>query len=393
MSDRSTPPEEREKDDACAGADDLHLQFVSGVSDDLRTPLVAILGFADLLLEDEPSPRRREALEAIRRHGEQLLARVDDLLDLQHLASGELEVLPVEADLRVAVDTALARVRSRLEAQASTFAVEIDPSVPERARFDPTRVRQVIGHMLENALRFASRGALGVRVGYSPPATAWVEVEDAGPELTLDELERLTLPRAAGPDVQARSTAGLELVVARSIATSLAGQLDHRRAASGGNILRFQFRAEPAGRGAPARRTRSALRGRVLVVDDSPDIAKLVRQILQRIGLEVELAENGRTGVTRALRSRFDLILMDLQMPVLDGFSAMRELRAAGLETPIIALTANSAPDFRELSLAAGANSFLAKPIDRLALLEEISRYLPGPPRAGASLGATRRAP
>jgi CheY-like chemotaxis protein len=383
MSDRSRTPAER-RSTARPGRrseDELRFRLLSAMSDELRTPIVAILGFANVLLEDEPEGGRRRSLGAIRRHAEHLLLMVDDLLDLARLERGKLEVVPVEADLRLVIEASVGIARARARESPVTLELELDPDLPERARFDATRVRQALGHLVENALKFTGQGQVYVRAGFQAPRTAWIEVEDSGPGLTPEDYERLSVPFSPGGDPLARRFKGLGvgLALARGIAASLGGALRCSTSGKlGGAAFRFEFDAEPLAPLPDARPAprRAWLQGRVLVAEDSPDVQRLLRHFLESAGLEVETVADGGAAIDRALEGDFDLVLMDLQMPLVDGFTAARELRRRGFERPILALTANTAPNCRELSRAAGCDAFAPKPIDRMTLLGLVARHL-----------------
>jgi CheY-like chemotaxis protein/anti-sigma regulatory factor (Ser/Thr protein kinase) len=343
---------------------------------------VAILGYADVLLEELPADTgRREAAERIRRQGEHLLALVDDLLDLVRLDRGELEIRPHEASLREVVEQTCQGFLERARAKGLEFAVEVRRNVPARARFDPVRVAQVLRHLVDNAVKFTPNGSVTVRLRVDPGDTAVISVADTGPGVSPARFEELCGVLVQGDDSLSRGQGGcgVGLALARGIAQSLGGQLTCQGGAGRGTRVRFGFPLEPLERARAARPAGTGpMRGRVLLVEDAPDNRVLIRRILERVGLTVEAVEDGVAGVEAALHGEFDLVLMDIQMPRKDGLAAARELREHGFDAPILALTANRGEEWRERCLRAGCDDYLAKPVDRMALLERIARLLGG---------------
>ncbi len=363
-------------------SDETRTRFLSTVSHELRTPLVAILGYADVLLDELPEGTGPcAAAERIRRQGEHLLRLVDDLLDLVRLDRGELEIRPEEANLREVLEQTCQGFVSRARSKGLEFAVEVRRNVPVRARFDPVRVEQVLRHLVDNALKFTPSGSVTVRLGVDRGDTAVISVADTGPGLSPARFEELCGVLVQGDDRLSRGQGGcgVGLALARGIARSLRGELTCRGGAGRGTTLRFRFPFETLDRAQGARpAAMGPMRGRVLVVEDTLDNQVLIRRILERIGLTVQIAEDGVAGVEAALHGEFDLVLMDIQMPRQDGLSATRELRQHGFDAPILALTANRGEGWRQRCLQAGCDDYLAKPVDRMALLERIARLLGG---------------
>ena len=359
--------------------DSPRFRFLSTMTHELRTPLVAILGYADVLLEELTPGRPRSAAEGVRRQGEHLLGLIDDLLDLVRLNRGELEILPSDGDLReVVARTVLGLVEpAREKGLELRFETSTDAAMP--ARFDPARVRQVVRHLVDNAVKFTPSGSVVVRLALEPRGFAVIAVLDTGPGLTPARFDELCEPLAQGDDRLARGHGGcgVGLALCRALARRMRGELTCWGDPETGTAVRFRFPVQPVRR-RPAPETRRAgpLRGHVLLVEDSPDNQRLIRRILERVGLQVTLASDGRAGVEAALSGDFDLVLMDVQMPELDGLSATRELRERGFTAPILAMTANTEPEARQRCLDAGCDDFLTKPLDRMVFLERLVRLL-----------------
>jgi CheY-like chemotaxis protein len=340
---------------------------------------VAILGYADVLLEElarETGPH--QAASRIRRQGEHLLTLIDDLIDLALLERGELRVQPEEGNLREVVKEVCGSFAAPAGARGLDLVFEARRDLPVRSRFDPLRVRQVVRHLLDNAVKFTPRGSVRVRLRTDPGPVAVVSVTDTGPGLSPERFEALCAPLQQGDDGLSRGQrgCGIGLALARGLAREQGGDLSCLGGPAG-TTVRFRLPVQPAsGHEAAAAPTAHGLRGRALVVEDGPDNQVLIRRILERIGLEVQVAADGEAGVEAALGGEFDLVLMDIQMPRLDGLSATRQLRAHGFDVPIVALTANTGHGWRERCLEAGCDDYLTKPVDRMVLVERVARLL-----------------
>ncbi|MEE8556921.1 MAG: response regulator [Myxococcota bacterium] len=384
MKSRGAPPngtdETRRRDTASESIHTPRFRFLSTLTHELRTPLAAILGYADVLLEELPTEGRpRNAAEGVRRQGEHLLALIDDLLDLVRLDRGEIEITPADADLRAVVArTVLAFVDAASQKEIElTFETQTDE--PTHARFDSARVGQVVRHLVDNAIKFTASGAVRVRLALDGRGAAVVSVNDTGPGLSPERFEELAEPLVQGDDTLSRGFGGLGvgLALCHSLARRMGGTLTCHGVAGRGTSIRFRFPLEPVSRPVGVRsQGLGPLRGRVLLVEDSLDNQRLIGRILERVGLEVTVAPDGRAGVDAAMQGDFALILMDIQMPRMDGLDATRELRSRGCRVPIVAMTANTEPEARRSCIDAGCNDFLTKPVDRMVLLERLARLM-----------------
>ncbi|MBK8980115.1 MAG: response regulator [Planctomycetes bacterium] len=391
--------------------------LLSNLAHELRTPLTALLGYAEIAAQPAlPEERRRECLAHVQRGGATLLRLVNDLFDYARLRQGRLGVRGVDCAPRDLVRELDEQVRDSAERKGLLFVVEVDPQVPARVHVDPRRFGQVAHALLDNAVRYTQRGHVRLRLA-AERSVLLVDVQDTGPGLT-PELQRELfghLRRGDSSHSRRHGGIGLGLTLAGGIARCLGGRIDvetrpgegsrfcarlpfapastpeptillagpdrgepPRGAASRGNAAR-----ERADAGPPARPP--ALRGRVLVVDDGRDNQLLIRHVLRRLGVDSDVAENGLVALRALETARYDAVLMDMQMPVMDGYAATRELRARGDSTPIIALTAHALDGDREKCLESGCDEFLTKPLDHRALAATLGRYLvaaPETPRA-----------
>lgn len=369
-------------------------RLLSSLSDDLRSPLGVILGQVEQLANSRLDGAQRCAVHSIETHALGLLESVSDLLTLVALAADEGEAEPLPVYLDSLLKRGVAGARARASERALLFALVIEPSVPEQLWLDGARVEQIIRHLAANAVKFTDRGSVVIRADFQAPDRLRIEVADTGSGLSSAEFERLSAPLAQGDDALSRRQqgSGLGLALATRLAKILGARIECSGASAAGESgtrISLQLAAPPVAAAEPAAGARSATPGRVLVVDDSADNRRLLSRILELDGLQVSTACNGREGVERALEGDIDLIVMDIQMPVLDGYAATRELRRAGFSKPILAVTANTAPQIAALCLAAGCDGHLSKPVSR-AMLSRIARRLLAGSRQSPPSGAQK---
>jgi CheY-like chemotaxis protein/HPt (histidine-containing phosphotransfer) domain-containing protein len=373
--------------------------FLATMSHELRTPLTALLGFADLLTS--PSLGESDRLNytlIIRRNGEHLLSLINDILDLSKIEAGKLSLERIDCNPAQILSDVEALMRVRAAESGLDFGVSLKTLVPATVRTDPTRLQQILLNLVSNAVKFTQRGGVRVEVRYDPgpagsrPSLA-VDVIDTGIGMSPEQLKGLFQPFHQ-VDVSMRRRfggTGLGLAICKHLATALGGDISVKSTPGQGSTFTLSLPVEvppgaplieslsetPSDLDAPLRtRPLERLRGSVLLVEDGPDNQVLLSTILRGLGLSVTLAENGQLGVERATGGSFDLILMDMQMPVLDGYGATRALRRQNYRGTIIALTAHALISERERCLSAGCDDYLSKPIDRKALLALLARYL-----------------
>ena len=369
--------------------------FLANMSHEIRTPMTAILGYADLLLDDEmqlgDEPRR--LLEIVRRNGGHLLDVLNDILDLSKIEAGRLEVEEIPASLVHVVSEIASLMRIRADEKGIALEVAFDTPIPSEIYSDPTRLRQAVANLLANAIKFTERGHVRIRARFDPAAEmARLDVEDTG--IGIAPEKRAGLFRAfeqADSSITRRfGGTGLGLAITKRIAILLGGDCTVESEPGRGSTFRFTLSARPTpdarmlyvtGEAELARETRRSsatepIHARILLAEDGPDNQRLISMMLRKAGAEVAVAENGQHALDRARLERFDLILMDMAMPVMDGYTAARTLRELGIDVPIVALTAHALAGEREKCLAAGCNAYLTKPIDRADLLAQIRGLL-----------------
>ncbi|MDX1657108.1 MAG: ATP-binding protein, partial [Candidatus Competibacteraceae bacterium] len=361
-------------------------EFLANMSHEIRTPMTAIMGYADVLLAHVRDPDNRQCVETIKRNGHHLVEIIDDILDLSKIEAGKLEL----ERRRFSPEQVVADVHSLMEVRARErgvpLGVEYQGLIPATIESDPTRLRQVLANLVGNAIKFTEQGwvRLVVRL-LSDEITPRLEFQviDTGIGIGPEQLARLFRPFSqADTSVTRRfGGTGLGLAICRRLVEMLGGEITVDSAPNQGSTFAFTVTTgslaqvplvEPGGEIKPpavATVPVAALDGRILVVDDRHEIRMLIQHYLENAGARVVTASDGQAGLERALEAEktaepFDLVVMDMQMPVLDGYQATARLRAAGFCRPIIALTAAAMQGDREKCLAAGCDDYLSKPVD-----------------------------
>jgi len=378
--------------------------FLANMSHEIRTPMTSILGFSERLLEEDLTPSERaDAISTIRRNGEHLSQLVCDILDLSKIEAGRLGLEPVSCSPRRIVADLREAMAPRAEEKNLEFAVEWSGPAPEAVLTDPLRVEQVLFNLVGNAIKFTERGRILVRVGYESPSTPGghgklgFDVEDSGIGMDERALSRLFRPFVQGEVSTSRrfGGTGLGLSICSHLVAGLGGTILVSSRVGQGSVFSFHVDAGPLRgplidvRNMPeitrtARRVAPSNLGgmRVLLAEDGPDNQRLLRHLLTAAGASVSLAVDGEEAVRLALAARahgrmFDVVLMDMQMPRLDGYAATSRLRDLGYDGPIVALTANAMAPDRERCLAAGCDDYCAKPVQRALLMEKVGRWRP----------------
>jgi PAS domain S-box-containing protein len=377
-------------------------EFLANMSHEIRTPMSSILGYADLMLEPEQSPSSRlNHVNVIRRNGAHLLSVINDILDLSKIEAGELKVEQVECAPCQLLAEVASTMRVRAAERKLQLEVKIEGRIPRTIRSDPTRLRQILLNLTANAIKFTESGWVRVVARLATSADApcpqlCFEVTDSGIGMTADQLERLFQPFA---QVDASTTrrfggTGLGLNISRRLARELGGDITVDSAAGRGSQFVVTIDTGPlAGvelldrctealaslrsQSGPAAR----IAGRILLAEDGADNRDLLSHYLRKAGADVTLAENGRIACDLEAEARdggspFDLIVLDMQMPELDGYGAAAKLRARGFTGPIVALTAHAMADDRARCLRSGCSDYLSKPVDRVRLVQVVAHNL-----------------
>jgi PAS domain S-box-containing protein len=380
-------------------ASQARASFLANMSHEIRTPLNGIIGFADLLRRkaDCGEAERMEWLQIIHDGGKHLLALINDILDLSKIDAGKLSVERIECAPVKLVSEVCAILRSRAEEKGLRLEVAFDGPVPRTIQSDPTRLRQVLMNVAGNAIKFTPHGQVRIlaRLDKSSPDDPKfvVEIRDTGIGIPPDKLDSIFNPftQADSSITRQFGGTGLGLAISRRLAEELGGGISVTSEVGFGTTFTCSFATGPltelmtpdAGTSGSTKVEQPEVRAqhpqlneRVLVVDDGETNRKLIQFVLGRAGAKVFSVENGQEAVERASAEPFDLILMDMQMPIMDGYQATRELRARGLNVPIIALTANAMKGDEVECRKAGCSGYLAKPLDLDLLLLTVTRAL-----------------
>jgi two-component system, sensor histidine kinase len=378
-------------------------QFLTNISHELRTPMTAIIGMTDLALLESLSPAVREYLDAVQTNAHLLLELLNEILDLSKLEAGTLTLESAPLKLRKIVAELKHTFGHRASQKGLTFEASVDGAVPNHLIGDSLRLRQVIFNLLTNAIKFTERGrvTLDVRLESSCDREAWIRfsIADSGIGISASDQERIFAPftQVDASTTRRREGAGLGLAISADLIRAMGGSRSVQSELGLGSkfsftvpllIDRSKLDDVPSAvddrslNGAALEPTTGASL-RVLLAEDTPTNQLLVRHALGRRGHQVVVAGDGRTAVQFVRRGRYDVVLMDLQMPDMDGFEATAEIRALpGEQPPIIALTAHSMVGDRERCLAAGMQNYLSKPIDLRELIEVVEETVR---EAGAS--------
>ena len=384
-----------EAKEAAESASRLKTAFLANVSHEIRTPLSAILGFTNLLKNSSLSTSERtEYLKIIERSGKALTRVIDDVLDLSKVEAGRLDIEQIPFSLPELLEEVLSLFRDQAEHRRLILRLQSASDVPNWLVSDPTRIRQVLINIIGNALKFTSVGSVTINVSKEVMdlnrLRLHVDVVDTGIGIPQEQLGRLFQPFTQADNSMTRKFGGtgLGLVLSQRLARALGGDVSVTSSeVNRGSTFHFAFMVKTLEREAQAAAPSLDEKGtelpkspllnkKILVVDDSIDNRFLVRHYLTRAGATVIEASDGQEGVDLALSENFDLVLMDIQMPKLDGYQATSLLRQSGFKPPIIALTAHAMKEERDRSLQAGCNDHLTKPLDSRRLLEKISHLI-----------------
>jgi signal transduction histidine kinase/CheY-like chemotaxis protein len=402
------------KKEAAIAADRAKSEFLANMSHEIRTPMTAILGFTDILAQSISNPERVKTAEIIKRNGEHLLDIINDILDLSKIEAGQTGVArePCSPSQIVAEVASLMQVRAM--AKRLDLQVEFDGKVPETIQSSPLRLRQILINLVGNAIKFTEAGSVRLVTRLIDDKTdkplMQFDVIDTGVGISQENLAKLFKAFGQVPTPRTSTTegTGLGLAISRRLANMLDGDITVTSTVGKGStfsatvatgplegVKMLELRAKwdsAAQIGLPAKepKERFRLSGRILLVEDGPDNQRLINFLLKRAGAQVTVADNGIVAMDILLEAMrdaarpggtpqdgpFDLVLMDMQMPEMDGYEVTRRLRGMGYRRPIVALTAHAMSNDRQKCLDAGCDDYVTKPIVEATLLQTLATHL-----------------
>jgi two-component system, sensor histidine kinase len=378
-------------------------EFLATMSHEIRTPLNGVLGMVQAMRRHPLPKAQRERLAVIGHSGEILLTILNDILDLSKIDAGMLDLEEAEFDVTAMAEVATATFEPMASDKGLAFSLEIEPEVAGLYRGDPVRVRQVLYNLISNAVKFTPAGSVRVLIGKSSGGVVF-RVTDTGIGIAPDQIERLfdRFVQADATTTRRFGGTGLGLAICRELCTAMGGDITARGVPGGGSCFTVELPLAPvraAAVAAPMARDSVPALGRnqslprVLAAEDNAVNRLVLKASLEQIGVELVTVDNGKDAVDAWEQGEWDLILMDIQMPVMDGIEAAREIRrrearAGRAPTPIIALTANAMTHQIEAYRAAGMNGFVSKPIEIAQLYARIAEALDRTAEAGGAAGA-----
>lgn len=361
-------------------------EFLATITHEIRTPMNAVMAAAQLLTRTRLTREQGEHVAMLNAAGETLLALLNDVLDMSKIEAGKMTVETIDFPVAEDLDRAMRVWELRARDKALTFRLEIAPDFPTAVRGDPLRMRQILFNLISNAVKFTEAGHIIMRAwreaGDDGEPMLVFEVEDTGPGMSAETLASLFREFQQGGRAIAREKGGtgLGLAISRRLAELLGGDLSAQSTLGAGSTFRLRLPYRPAA-AAPARETedaeapQTARQLRVLVAEDQPVNQRIVALFLKPTGWDVVMTADGEEALEALEAGGFDVVLMDMQMPRLDGPEATQRLRASAgpnRDIPVIALTANAMDHHRATFMDAGADAFIAKPIDPRLLVQTI---------------------
>lgn len=371
-------------------------EFLANMSHEIRTPLTIIIGFSETLVDPSINAKdRHRAVLAIQNAGKHLYDIITDVLDVSKIEAGKLEMESIAVSPLELVKETIRLVDQKAVERGLQILADFSLPLPKTIISDPIRLKQILLNLCSNAVKFTQSGTITIGLSFDSHNLEMIfTITDTGIGMTQEQADKVFAPFQQGDISIARyyGGTGLGLSISKQLARRLGGDITCESEVGKGTRftvtvdagapplqwirevdMQEDFYAESPPRIAPAPK----LCGRVLLAEDSPNIQSLVTMILNKAGLSVDAVENGAEALQQVLRERYDLIIMDLQMPVMDGLAAIQQLRQSGFDKPIVALTAITSQEDKNRCLIAGADNYIVKPLDVAVFYNILSQHLP----------------
>ncbi|MBN1456332.1 MAG: response regulator [Sedimentisphaerales bacterium] len=378
-------------------ANEAKSQFLANMSHEIRTPMNAIMGFSDLLAGEDVTEDQKNYVNVIRESGKHLLSVIDDILDFSKIEAGKVNIESRDSSVQHILHAIESMVHAQTEEKGLDFQIKTNDNVPANIVTDPDRLKQCLINLASNAVKFTNKGYVHLNVSLEEKEEKTYirfDVEDTGIGVPDDMQKKIfeSFTQADESHTREYGGTGLGLAITKRLACLLGGTLTMISQKGVGSTFSLVIPTNVDVKTQPlleknviddkifsgAEKTKSVeFSGRVLVAEDVLDNQRLITVLLNRVGLDVTIASNGEQAVQTALAEQFDIILMDIQMPKMNGYDATRQIKNKGITTPIIALTAKAMKGDREKCLEAGCQDYMCKPIDRKRLQEVLQKYLP----------------
>ncbi len=395
----------QEQNDKLVSLDKVKSQFLANMSHEIRTPMNAIVGFSDLLSDEDLTAEQKDGINVIRESAHNMLYLINDILDFSKIEAGQLEIQRINCSVNELLNSVESMMKPQAEEKSLDFRIMTSKDVPSQLHSDPYRLRQCLINLVNNAIKFTDQGHVHLRVSLHQEGTKHsirFDVEDTGIGIPQSRQTAIfqSFTQVDGSTTRKYGGTGLGLAVTKQLTELLEGELALTSETGKGSVFSMiipvgleireqslldQDRMLDEGTVKSPLTETAQFSGTVLVAEDVEGNQKLMRLMLSNLGLKVTIAKDGNQAVKEALSQSFDLILMDIHMPHMNGYEATAALKRQGYEAPIVAVTANAMKGDDQKCMEAGCDGYLPKPIDRRELQRVIAQYLT-PKHEGSNL-------
>lgn len=377
-----------EREASAHAASRLKSEFLAHMSHEIRTPISGVIGLTELLMGTALGSEQHDYADAIRRSAESLHAIINDILDFSKIEAGRIELENIEFSLTRILDDVEKTLVYQAREKGLRLGIEIAPGMPDAYLGDPQRIKQILANLVSNAIKFTRNGSVRVRVLWEAPKLLRCEVVDTGIGISLESRARLFKPFSQADSSTSRKFGGtgLGLSICKRLVESMGGAIGVESAEGHGARFWFTMPLEPLAPGSVPRvsqdsvaRTAPGLRARLLVAEDNPINQKILLKQLEKLGVRADAVGNGQDLLTALDDFPYDMILMDCQMPGMDGYEATARVRASNAayrSIPIVAVTASAVQGDREKCLAIGMNDYVSKPVHPDELGRVLAKWL-----------------